>query len=78
MFRGYTTREPASIVYDDEQVDLVYSAGPHRILHDPQLTLEKLRRDSGKSKGEWTGNVEFRNEEIPGSTFGMENATNNS
>ena len=30
QFRGHATREPVSAVYNDEQGDLFYSAGPHR------------------------------------------------
>ena len=30
IFRGQSKREPASVICDEEQCDLVYSADPHR------------------------------------------------
>ena len=59
IFRKQSTREPALVVFDDDQGDLLYSAGPHRNLHQPQLTHEKLGRVFGKYEGEWTGKVEI-------------------
>ena len=48
IFRGHSTREPASLVCNDEQGDLFYSAGPHRNRYQPELTQEKLGRGFGK------------------------------
>ena len=56
---------------NNEQGDLSYSAGPHKNLCQPQPTQEKLRRGFGKNAGEWTGRVEIREEEIPGSRHSM-------
>ena len=54
IFRGNSTREPASVVCNDEQGDLLHSAGPHTNRCWPQLTGEKLGRGFGKNVGEWT------------------------
>ena len=62
IFRGHSIREPASIIFDNEQGDLLYSAGGHR--HPPQLTQDKLTRCFGKNEGEWTGNVEISSRKI--------------
>ena len=71
LFCG-STQEPASVVCDDGQGDLFYSVDPHRNLHQPQLTREKLGRSFGeKNEGEWIGKVEFRKKEIPGSKWRM-------
>ena len=59
MFRGNPTREPDSVVYNDEQGDVFYSADPHRNRCSPQLTQEKLWRGFGKNEGAWTGKVEI-------------------
>ena len=45
IFRGHSTREPASVVCDDEQGDLIYSADPHRNRCKPQITQGKLERE---------------------------------
>ena len=70
-FRGHSTREPASVVRNDEQSDLFYSAGPHRNRCWPQPTHEKLWRGFGKKSGEWTGRVEISKGEIAGSRRSM-------
>ena len=44
-----------------------YSVGPHRKLHQPQLTQVNLERGFGKNEGEWTGKVEINKAKIPGS-----------
>ena len=68
----HSIREPASVVPDDEQGDLFYSAGPQRNLHQPQLTQEKLGGNFGyKIKGEWTKQIKIGKEEIPGSEHSM-------
>ena len=68
LFLGNTTREPASVVCDDEQDDLFYSMGPHGNRCQPQLTQEKLRRSLGeKNASEWTVRVEIRKEKISSS-----------
>ena len=46
-----------------QQGDLFYSAGLHR--------NEKIGRGFGKNADEWTGRVEIRKEEIPGSKRSM-------
>ena len=51
--------------------DLFYSASPHRNLHKLQLTQEKLKRGFWKNEGEWTRQVEFRQEEIPRNRLSM-------
>ena len=38
----YIPREPASPVRDDEQGDVLFSAGPHRNLHQPSVTMRKV------------------------------------
>ena len=45
-----------------QQGDLFYSAGQHR---------KKIGRSFGKKAGEWTGRVEIRKEELPGSKRSM-------
>ena len=60
IFRGQSTREPAS-----GRVTYFFSAGLHR--NRPHLTKEKLGRGFGKNAGEWTGRVEISKEELPGS-----------
>ena len=47
-FREPLTREPASIVCNNEQGDLFYSAGPHSNRRWPQPTQGKLGRCFGK------------------------------
>ena len=44
IFRGHSAREPASIIWNDEQGDLVSPAGLHRNRCQPQLTRETLGR----------------------------------
>ena len=73
IFRGHSTREPASVVCNVKQGDLFCSVGPYRNRPWPQPTQEKLGRGFGKNAGEWTGRVEISKEEIPDSkrsTFG--------
>ena len=41
VFHGLSTREPASIAFDDEQSNLCYSAGPHGKLQLPLLAYIK-------------------------------------
>ena len=50
VFRGHTTREPASVACIDEQGDLFFSVGPHRILRQPHLTQGKKWRDRLEKK----------------------------
>ena len=57
---------PASIIWNNEQGDLFYSAGPQRIRCKQQLTQEKLGRGFGKNAAEWARRVEISKEEIPG------------
>ena len=72
IFRGDSTRElPVSVVCNDEQGDLFYSAGPHRNRYQPELTQEKLGRGFGKNAGEWTRRVQISKEEIPGKKRSM-------
>ena len=72
IFHGHSTREPASVVCNDEQGDLLYCAGQHRNLRYLQLTQEKMGTVFRKrNEGEWTGKIEFRKEEIPGARRGM-------
>ena len=71
IFRGHSTREPASSVCNDEQGDLSYSTGPPTNRCQPQLTQEKLGRGFGKNAGEWTERVDISKEEIPGSKRSM-------
>ena len=59
ILRGHLTREPASIVCDNQQGDLFHFAVPHRRLRQQQLTREKLGRGLGKNEGERTGKVEI-------------------
>ena len=59
-FCGYSTWEPASIVCNDEQGDLFYSAGPYSQHRKHSEVLEK-------NAGEWTGRVEISKEDISGS-----------
>ena len=47
-FHGHSAWEPASIIWNDEQGDLFYSAGPHRNWCWPQLTQKKLGKGFGK------------------------------
>ena len=42
LFRGHSAQEHVSVVCDDKQGELSYFADPHRNLHEPQLTQEKL------------------------------------
>ena len=63
IFRGHSTREPASVVCNDEQRDLVYSAGPHR--------NRRERFGEKKNTREWTGRVKISKEEISGSKCRM-------
>ena len=67
IIRGHSTREPASIVCNQEEGDLFYSTGLHRNRRYPQLTQDKLERGFGEKKSEWTRTVEISTEEIPGS-----------
>ena len=48
LFRGHSTRQPASVVSNNEQGDLFYSEGPHRNRCWSQPTQEKLGRGSGE------------------------------
>ena len=64
IFRGHSTREPASVVCNVEQGDLFHSAEQHRNLRWPQPTQKILGKGFGKNAGEWTGRVEISNEEI--------------
>ena len=59
IFNRHSTQEPASIVCNDEQGDLFYSAGPHRNWCQPQPTQQEHRRGFGKNAGEWTRRVEI-------------------
>ena len=56
IFRGRSRRESASIVYDNEQSDLICSPGWRR-------NLEKHKKNLGevleKNEGEWTRKVEI-------------------
>ena len=54
-----------------QQGNLFHSADLHRNPCLQQLTQEKLRGSVGKNAGEWTGRVEIRKEEIPGSKRSM-------
>ena len=56
ILRGHSAREPASIVCNDQQGGLFYSAGPQ----------EKNSGGFGENAGEWTGRVVISEEEIPG------------
>ena len=58
-FRGYSERELASVIWNDEQGDLFYYADPHRNWCQPQPTQEKLGRGFGKNVGEWAERVEI-------------------
>ena len=65
--RGYLTREPASLICDDEQDDIF---SPARATQEPALATAntgKIRERFGKNEGEWTRKVEFTRQEIPGS-----------
>ena len=53
------------------QGDLFISAGLHRNHVLATANTGKIRRDSGKNAGEWTGRVEISEEEIPGSKCSM-------
>ena len=53
------------------QGDLFYSAGKHRNHVLATANTGKLGRGFGKNAGKWTGGVEIRKEEIPGSKRGM-------
>ena len=60
-FRGFPTQELASVICNNEQGDLFYSAGLHRNLCWPQLTQENLRRGFlGKNEGGWARKAEIR------------------
>ena len=68
VFRGHSTQEPASVVWNEEQGDLVYSASP---LQEPVLdaaNTEKTRvRFWRKNAGGWIGRVDISKEEVSGS-----------
>ena len=53
-FHGHSTQEPASIIWNSKQVDLFYSAGPHR-----HWVILKLRTGFRQNAGGWTGSVEI-------------------
>ena len=55
---------------NNEQGDLFDSAGSHwkRL---PQPIQKKNREKSGRNAGEWTGRIETRKEDIPGSRHSM-------
>ena len=59
MVRRNSTREPASIVRDNELGDLSYPAGRHRKLRWPQLTHERLGKGFAQTEGEWNAKVEL-------------------
>ena len=58
IFRGHSTREPASI-----RVTYLIL----RAYTETGVSHSQQRRGFGKNTGEWTGRVEIRKEEIPGS-----------
>ena len=65
MFRGHSTREPAS-----SRVTYLYC----RPTQEPVLATAdagKIGRGFGKNADEWTGRVEISKEEIPGSKRSM-------
>ena len=64
MFRGHSTREPASGRVTYFILRAYTGTGV-------QLTQEKLGTGFGKNAGEWTGRVEISKEEIPGSKRSM-------
>ena len=56
IFRGHSTRQSASIVCNNEQSDLFYSASEHRNRCWAQLTQEKLGKGFEKmqlNEQEW-------------------------
>ena len=66
LFRGRLTREPTSVVGDNERGDLFHSAGRHRNPRWPQPTQEQLGRGLEKNEGGLTGKVKMSKEYIPG------------
>ena len=60
MFRGHSTRESTSIIWNDERGDLFYSAGPHRNQCWQQLTREKLGRGFGNKHTQKAGDRMWR------------------
>ena len=71
IFRWHSPREPASVVCNYEQGDLLYSVGPHRNQCQPQPTQKKLGGVLEKNAGEWTRRVEISKGEIRGSRRSM-------
>ena len=69
IFHGHSTRDPASVVSDDDQGDLVFFLyGPTQELALAKAhTRKSLESFWKKNEGEWTGKVEISKEEIPGS-----------
>ena len=65
MFRGHSTREPAS---SRETYFILRSHTGTGVSHSQQ---EKIGRGFGINAGEWTGRVEMSKEEIPGSDRSM-------
>ena len=71
MFHGTPAQEPESVVWNEEQGDLFYSAGLHRNHVQATVNTGEFGRGFGKYAGEWTGRVEIGKEEIPDSKRSM-------
>ena len=65
IFRGHSTREPAS------GSDLFYFAGLHRNNVLATTDTGQIGKSLGKNASEWTGRVEIGKKEIPGSRRSM-------
>ena len=66
MFRGHSTREPAS-----GRVTYFILRAYTETMSLPQPTREESREVLEKNAGEWTGRIERSKEEIPGSKRSM-------
>ena len=66
IFRGHSTREPASNRVTYFILRAYTGTGVNHSQH-----RKKIKRGFGKNAGEWTGRIEIRKEEIPGSKCSM-------
>ena len=65
MFGGFPTQEPASVVCDDEQRDLLYPAGLHRNLRlAAPKARKKVDRETKIDETEWTWKVKVGREKF--------------